>query len=376
MKGSLVLHSVPLVDIAAQQRDIADDIRPEIDRILSTGAFIGGKDVALFEMRYAELLDVKHCVGVANGTDALEIALRAIGVHAGDEVMLPANTFIATAEAAARVGARVVLVDVDQQALLMDPALVAATITEKTKVIIPVHLYGQAAAVEELIEVARPRGIRVLEDAAQAQGAARYGRPAGSLGDISATSFYPGKNLGAAGDAGAIMTDDDELAHTARLLGAHGSAVNYVHEIVGFTSRLDALQAVVLSAKLRHLARWNAVRVQAASRYDELLRDMPEVRIPRTLPGNAHVWHIYAVRVPERDKLARLLNEQGVGAAIHYPSTVHLSPAFKHLGYRRGDFPVSEAAADSVLSLPIHGHISAEQQERVVDALRVALDRV
>jgi dTDP-4-amino-4,6-dideoxygalactose transaminase len=372
----MVVQSIPLVDIAAQQRDVADQIRPGIERMLSTGAFIGGHEVAAFEAAYAKLSRVKHCVGVANGTDALEMALRALGVGPGDEVVLPANTFIATAGAAARIGARIVLVDVDDHALLMSPALVPATITDRTKVVIPVHLYGQAVAVEQVRAVTLGHGIRILEDAAQAQGATRWRRPAGSLGDIAATSFYPGKNLGAAGDAGAIMTSDDDLARTARLLGGHGSAVKYVHEIAGFNSRLDALQALVLNAKLTHLARWNAVRQQAAARYDRLLRNLPDVRIPHTLPGNQHVWHIYAIRVPERDKVVRLMNEQGVGAAIHYPSTVHLSPAFRHLGYARGDFPVSEGAADSVLSLPIYGHISADQQERVVHALRVALDRV
>jgi dTDP-4-amino-4,6-dideoxygalactose transaminase len=369
-------NKVPLVDIAAQQREIIDEIRPQVDRILTTGAFIGGKDVATFEDAFARLIGVRHAIGVANGTDALEIALRAAGVKIGDEVVLPANTFIATAEAVDRMGAKVVLVDADPDAMLMDPQLVGAAITERTRAVIPVHLYGQAAPVERIASVARPQESIVLEDAAQSQGALRFGKPAGSLGDVAATSFYPGKNLGAAGDAGAVMTDDDEIARVSRLIAAHGSSVKYVHEISGFNSRLDAIQAVVLATKLTRLAAWNEVRRRAAARYHDLLADLSDVRLPATLVGNEHVWHIYPIRVPERDKVLQLLNEDGIGAAIHYPSPVHLSPAFSHLGYARGDFPVSELAATQLLSLPIYGHITEAQQLRVVDSLRAALNRI
>ncbi len=363
---------VPLVDIAAQQAEIADVILPRIEHVLRTGAFVGGPDVADFEHAYARLAGTAHCVGVANGTDALEIALRALGVGAGDEVVLPANTFIATAEAVARIGARVVLVDVDPVYLLMDPAATHAAIGGRTRVVVPVHLYGQTAPVEQ-IRAGLPAGVAVLEDGAQSQGATRFGHPAGSLGDIAATSFYPGKNLGAAGDAGAVTTDDDDLARACRLLGAHGSAVKYHHEVVGFNSRLDALQAVVLSAKLDRLAAWNAHRRAAARRYDALLAGVDGITLPATLPGNQHVWHLYTVRVPDRDRVVAQLNAEGIGAGVHYPVPVHLTPAFAHLGHRRGDFPVAEAAADSLLSLPIHGHVTGEQQTRVVDALTRAL---
>lgn len=369
-------NNVPLVDIAAQQAEIIEEIRPEIDRILTTGAFIGGKVVTDFEQAFAEFIGVSNCVGVANGTDALEIALRAAGVGAGDEVILPANTFIATAEAVARVGARTVLVDADEAAMLMDPALVGAAVTERTRAIAPVHLYGQAAPVEQIAAIERPDGAIILEDAAQSQGATRFGIPAGSLGDIAGTSFYPGKNLGAAGDAGAIMTSDDDLARMCRLISAHGSSVKYVHEVVGFNSRLDSIQAVVLSAKLKRLVGWNQVRREAAVRYAEMLADVTDVRLPATLEGNEHVWHIFPVRVPQRDAVLKLMNDDGIGAGIHYPTPVHLSPAFAHLGYAKGDFPVSEAAAESLLSLPIYGHITEEQQVRVVESLRSALSRV
>jgi dTDP-4-amino-4,6-dideoxygalactose transaminase len=367
---------VPFVDIAAQQRDILDEIGPDVERILSTGAFIGGPDVAAFEAAYARFIGVRHCIGVGNGTDALEIALRAAGVGTGDEVIVPANTFIATPEAVARAGARTVLVDVDPDALLIDPTAVKSAITERTKAIVPVHLYGQAAPVEAIKDLDLPPGCVVLEDSAQSQGATRNGRPAGSLADIAATSFYPGKNLGAAGDAGAILTDSDELARSSRLIPAHGSAIKYVHEVLGFNSRLDAIQAVVLSAKLGHLPRWNDARRQAARRYSKLLGDIADVVLPRTLPGNEHVWHLYVVRVPERDTVVRLLNDDGIGAAIHYPTPVHLAPPFAGLGHSTGDFPVAESAAGQILSLPMFGHITAEQQARVAQSLTAALDRL
>ena len=367
---------VPFVDIAAQQRDIADEIGPGVERILRTGAFVGGPDVAAFEAAYGRFIGVRHCIGVGNGTDALEIALRAAGVGAGDEVVVPANTFIATAEAVARAGARTVLVDVDPDALLMDPDAVKSAINERTKAIVPVHLYGQGAPVEAITALDLPDGCIVLEDAAQAQGATRNGRPAGSLADIAATSFYPGKNLGAAGDAGAILTDRDDLARGSRLIAAHGSAVKYVHEVLGFNSRLDAIQAVVLKAKLGHLRRWNDVRREAAHRYDDLLGGLAGVVLPRTLPGNEHAWHLYVVRVPERDTVVRLLNETGIGAAVHYPTPVHLAPPFARLGYGAGEFPVTEQAAAEVLSLPMFGHLTAEQQERVAHSLAAALARL
>lgn len=369
----MMTDPVPLVDIAAQQRDVADQIRPSLERALATGAFIGGPEVTAFEAAYARFLGVRHCVGTGNGTDALEIAFRAAGVGVGDEVIVPANTFIATAEAVVRTGARCVLVDVDERALLMAPDRLAAAVTERTKAVVPVHLYGQPAPVEAIRQVPMPDGCVIVEDAAQSQGASRHGTAAGALGDVAATSFYPGKNLGAAGDAGAVMTNDDGIERSCRLLGAHGSAVKYVHEIVGFNSRLDAIQAIVLSAKLDHLPKWNDARRRAARLYDELLRGVPDLQLPYTLDGNEHVWHLYVVRVPERDRVLQLLHERGIGAGIHYPTPIHLTPAFRDLGYGRGDFPVTESAADAILSLPIYGHITEQQQQRVVDSLLAAL---
>jgi dTDP-4-amino-4,6-dideoxygalactose transaminase len=360
---------IPLVDLGAQQAEIADEVRAGLDEVFAKTAFIGGPAVGAFEAEYAATSGVEHCVGVANGTDAVEIALRAVGVERGGEVVLPANTFIATAEAVSRIGAVPVLVDVDPTSLLIDPRAVEAAVTERTQAIVPVHLYGQVAPVETLTLIAERAGVPVVEDAAQSQGAQRNGRPAGSLGVVAATSFYPGKNLGAAGDAGAITTDDGVIAHTARLLGAHGSVVKYVHEVVGFNSRLDTVQAVVLRAKLARLESWNQRRRAAAARYAELLADVDEVVTPASQPGNEDVWHLYVIQVEHRDRVLAHLNADGVGAGIHYPFPLHLTEAYAHLDLTRGAFPVSEAAAERILSLPIHPHITPDQQEYVVEAL-------
>ncbi|WP_369046941.1 DegT/DnrJ/EryC1/StrS family aminotransferase [Sinomonas sp. P10A9] len=367
---------VPFVDLAAQQAEISADVVPEVLRALETGDFIGGPHVAAFEAEYAEFVGTRSCVGVANGTDALELALRAVGVGPGGEVILPANTFVATAEAVVRAGARPVLVDVDPESLLIDTSLVGRAVGPKTQAIVPVHLYGQTAPVEELVPIALDAGVAVVEDAAQAQGARRYGRAAGSLGDIAATSFYPGKNLGAAGDAGAVTTDDCSLADHVRLLAAHGSRVKYVHEVAGWNSRLDAVQAVVLRAKLRRLEVWNARRRAAASLYGSLLEGVPGLVVPRSLDGNEDVWHLYVVRIlgpGRRERVQAALAAAGIGSGIHYPTPVHLTPAFRFLGYRAGNFPVAEAAAGQILSLPMFPHITPEQVARVADALQGAV---
>lgn len=364
---------VPLVDLGAQQAEIDAEVRSGLDEVFARTAFVGGPDVGAFESEYADMTGVAHCVGVANGTDAVEIALRAVGVQAGGEVILPANTFIATAEAVSRIGATPVLVDVDPRYLLIDPAAVAAAVTPRTQAIVPVHLYGQVAPIEALVPIADDAGVPLVEDAAQSQGASRGGRRAGSLGAAAATSFYPGKNLGAAGDAGAVTTDDADVAHRARLLGAHGSAKKYLHEVVGFNSRLDTVQAVVLRAKLRRLEAWNSRRRLAAERYAELISGVPGVVLPQEMPTNRHVWHLYVVQVDERDRVLAELNAQGVGAGIHYPFPLHLTEAYSHLGLGRGAFPIAEAAAGRILSLPIYPHVTEEQQAHVCAALRTAL---
>ncbi|MEV6343185.1 DegT/DnrJ/EryC1/StrS family aminotransferase [Actinoplanes sp. NPDC051851] len=363
------MNRIPLVDLAAAHADVAEEVEAGFKRVLAETAFIGGAEVRSFEQEYAAFSGVEHCVGVGNGTDALELAFRAVGVGPGAEVILPANTFIATAEAVARTGAKVVLVDCDPRTYLIDTDAALAAITPATRAIAPVHLYGQLAPVEKLVAGIAGRDITIVEDAAQCQGASRFGRQAGVDG-IAATSFYPGKNLGAYGDAGAVVTTSQEWATTIRTLGEHGSTRKYHHDLVGVNSRLDGLQAVVLRAKLTRLAGWNDRRRAAAERYHELLAGLDDVVLPVTLDGNEHVWHIYCIQVPNRDDVLAELQAGGVGAAIHYPFPVHRTGAFADLG---GSFPNAETVAPKILSLPIYPHITPEQQQHVADTLAAAL---
>jgi dTDP-4-amino-4,6-dideoxygalactose transaminase len=364
---------IPLVDLKRQHKTVADDIAAGLARVFENASFVLGHEVAAFEEAYARFAGVAHCVGVANGTDALELALRALGIGAGDEVILPANTFIASALAVVRAGATPVLVDCDPVHLLIDPARVAERVGPRTRAVMPVHLFGQMAPVERIAELIAGRRVALVEDAAQAHGARRYGRPAGDYGAVAATSFYPAKNLGAYGDAGAVLTRDAGLANKVRVLRNYGSDVTYHHPETGFNSRLDALQAVVLSAKLPHLADWNDARRRAAARYRDLLRDVAGVGLPGVLEGNEHVWHLFVVRVPRRDEVLRKLHDAGIGAGVHYPVPMHLQGALAQLGHRRGDFPVAEHAATEILSLPLFPEITGDQQECVVAALRRAL---
>ncbi|MGX7824058.1 DegT/DnrJ/EryC1/StrS family aminotransferase [Actinokineospora sp. 24-640] len=364
--------TIPLVDLAAQHAAVAEEVAAGWAQVLARTAFVGGPQVTEFEAEYARYAGVPHCVGVGNGTDALELALRALDVGPGAECVLPANTFIATAEAVARTGATPVLVDCDPDTALIDPEAAAAAVTARTRAVLPVDLYGQAAPVERLRELL-PDGVAIVEDAAQSQGATRFGQVCGSLGDIAATSFYPGKNLGAYGDAGAVTTARADLAERVRLLGAHGSPRKYEHPVLGFNSRLDTLQAVVLSAKLRRLDGWNAARREAADRYTALLSDVFGVTTPAVAPGNVPVWHLYVVRVADRDTVLGKLHAAGIGAGIHYPTPLHLTGAFAGLGLGVGAFPASELLASQILSLPLFPEITVGQQERVVAELAEAV---
>ena len=364
---------IPLVDLKAQLTEIGDEVRAGWDAVLAKTAFILGPDVAELEKEYAAFCGSKYAIGVANGTDALELAMRAIGLGPGDEAIVPANTFIATALAVARTGAKPVLCDVDPVHQLIDPDKARAVVTSRTKAIVPVHLFGQCAPMEAIDALAKDKGLVVIEDAAQSQGAERNGKRSGALSLVSGTSFYPGKNLGAFGDAGAVTTSDDGIAKKIRALRNYGSEVKYHHPETGFNSRLDTLQAVVLRAKLKRLDKWNAQRRVAAERYESLLAGVPGVVRPSTLGGNTHVWHLYVVRVGARDAVLKKLNDAGIGAGIHYPVPVHLQGAFAHLGHKDGDFPVSEKAAKEILSLPMFPEITPAQQEEVVGALRAAL---
>lgn len=363
---------IPLVDLKAQHAEIAEEISAGFARVIGETAFILGPPVREFEEAFARYCGAAHCVGVANGTDAIELIIRALGIGPGDEVIVPANTFIASALGVVRAGAKPVLVDCDAFQLL-DPGKIEDALTPRTRAILPVHLFGQIANMEAILEVAAGRQIPVIEDAAQSQGAKRHGRPSGAFGIAAATSFYPGKNIGAYGDAGAVVTSSDEIASHLRKLRNWGSEQKYHHPEIGFNSRLDTLQAVVLTAKLKRLDAWNEARRQAAARYDELLSETGGVELPLPLPGNEHVWHLYVVRAQNRDEVLKKLNAEGIGAGIHYPVPLHLHGALASLGYRQGDFPEAEKAAAEILSLPMYPHMTAEQQERVAEALRRAV---
>ncbi|WP_310529148.1 DegT/DnrJ/EryC1/StrS family aminotransferase [Nocardioides sp.] len=364
---------VPFVDLSAQHAEIADEVRSGLNAVFADTAFVGGPEVTAFEQEYAAFVGVEHCIGVANGTDALELALRSVGVRPGSEVIVPANTFIASAEAVSRIGATPVPVDVDEEHLLIDPVAVVEAITEATSAVVAVHLFGQLAPLDELAEICGDAGIPLVEDAAQSQGAHWRGRVVGGLGQVAATSFYPGKNLGAAGDAGAVTTADPEIAARVRLLANHGSATRYVHDVIGMNSRLDTVQAVYLRAKLGRLDKWNDLRSRAAQRYGELLGGIAGIECPGAIDPEGHVWHLYVIRVDERDRVLDVLGDAGIGAGIHYPTPVHLTGAYRGLGLGPGTAPIAEEAAGRILSLPMFPHITEDQQARVADVLTAAV---
>lgn len=362
---------VPLVDLSVQHAQISDEVRSGFERVMANGSFILGPEVEKFEAEFAAYCGVEHVLGVGNGTDALELVLRAARIGIGDEVILPANTFVATAEAVVRAGAAVKLVDCDEN-FLIDPLLVQSSMSDRTRAVIGVHLYGQMAPMERLRQSGRS-DVFLVEDLAQAQGARRFGARAGSVGDAGGTSFYPGKNLGAYGDGGAVLTGSEHIADTVRALRNHGGTNRYEHRFAGVNSRLDGLQGVVLSAKLARLDAWNQLRRDAAGYYDELLSEMPEVVTPRVVDGNEHVYHLYVIRVPNRDRIVENLTQQGISASVHYPVPVHLQPGFVDLRLPRGTFPMAERLATEIMSLPIYPGITREQQERIVTALDAAL---
>lgn len=364
--------SIPLVDLQAQYAAIRPDIDQAIQRVIDTSAFIMGPDVRHFEEAFAAFCGVTHCIGVSNGTAALELALRALQIGPSAEVITASHTFIATAEAISNVGAKPVFVDIDPVTYTITPSAVVAAITPATRAILPVHLYGQPADMAGLNGVAKARGLAVIEDAAQAHGATWQGQRTGNLADMACFSFYPGKNLGAYGDAGAVTTNDSTLAETVRLLRNHGRRSKYVHDVVGANERIDTLQAAILTAKLPYLRDWTSCRQRLAERYNSLLADT-EVAVPMVAPGATSAWHLYVIRTPLRDALLQFLKENGVEAGIHYPVPLHLQPAYADLGYRRGDLPVTEAVADTCLSLPIYPEMTETQQDRVVDLLYMFL---
>ena len=362
---------IPLNDLRWQHALIAEDVANGWAQVVDSVDYVLGDAVTRFEAEWAQYCEAPHAIGVANGTDAVELALRSLGVGRGDEVIVPANTFAATALAAVRAGADVRFADVDPRTLLVDPSSIEACIGPRTAAVIPVHLFGQLAAMEVIDQIAAKHGLAIVEDGAQSHGARRNDAGMGSWGGACATSFYPGKNLGAYGDGGAVTTRDNDVARRVRALGNYGSARKYEHETLGFNSRLDSLQAVVLSAKLARLEEWNDLRRAAASYYNTVLADAERVRLPVVAEGNTHVWHLYVVRVPARDQVLASLHADGILAGVHYPTPVPAQPAF---GSRApAEFPVAAEAAGEILSLPLFPGITASQQERVADTLRAAI---
>lgn len=360
---------IPLVDLPAQYQTIKPEIDAAMQRVVGNATFILGPEARTFEEHFAAFCGVKHAIGLDSGTAALHLALLALGIGAGDEVITTTHTFIATSEAIVLTGARPVLVDIDPRTYNLDPNKVEAVITPRTKAIIPVHLYGQPAEMDPLLEVASRRGIAVIEDAAQAHGALYRGRRAGSMGDMACFSFYPGKNLGAYGDAGALVTNDDALADKIRMLRDHGRTTKYEHEITGYGYRLDGLQAAVLDVKLQHLPEWNERRRAHADYYTELLSNL-DVMAPYEPAHLRAVYHLYVIRTRGRDALMQYLKEHDIEGGIHYPVPLHLQPVYKDLAYRRGDFPETEKAASEILSLPLYPELTHAQMERVVETMR------
>ncbi len=364
------LETIPFVDLVGQYHRYKDELDAAISGVLETAAFIGGKHVAAFEAAFSDYCGGKHAVGVGNGTDALYLTLRGLGLGASDEVIIPANTFIATAEAVSMTGAKPVFVDVVESTALIDPALVEAAITERTKAIMPVHLYGQLVPMQPVLDIAEKHDLVVIEDAAQAHGAETGGKRAGTFGKAAGFSFYPGKNLGAYGDGGAMVTDDAKLADKVRRLANHGRAQKYGHDMEGVNSRLDGLQAAILGVKLKHLETATKERQAAAARYDELLKDVVGVTTPTVLEKSAHVFHLYVIRVEDRGGLRQHLVDNKIQCGVHYPIPLHQQPAYEHLGYQTGAFGVSERLSQEILSLPMSPELTEAQQERIVGAVK------
>ena len=362
--------SVPLVDLGRVHAGLRDDLLDAFTRLIESGEFTNGPDVARFEAEFAQYCGTVACVGVASGLDGLRLALLGLGIGPGDEVIVPALTFAATAEAVSQAGATPVFADIRDDDYGLDPDAAAAAITARTRAVVPVHLYGQMADLRTL----EHHDVALVEDACQAHGARRNGRSAGAIGVAGVFSFYPGKNLGAMGDAGAVVSDDGELVATLRALREHGQRRKYEHHVEGYTARLDTLQAAVLRLKLAHLDAWNGARAQAASWYSTALADVGDLRLPTVAPESEPAWHLYVVRTADPERLSHFLRERGIGTGRHYPQPLHLAPAYERLGYKAGAFPVTEAVAAQALSLPLFPGIREEELARVAGAVREYFD--
>ncbi len=361
--------TVPFVDLRAQYLSIREEINRAIERVFDTTAFVLGREVEAFEAAFAEYIGAGYCIGVNSGTAAIQLAVMACGLGPGDEVIVPANSFFATAEGVSTAGASPVFVDADPVSYTIDVSKVEAAITSRTRAMMPVHLYGQAADLDPIFAIAARHNLTVIEDAAQAHGSEYKGRRVGALGRAGCFSFYPGKNLGAYGEGGAVVTNDADVARRARLLRDHGSERKYYHETIGYNFRLEGIQGAVLGVKLRHLDRWNQLRREHAARYTQLLEDSG-LKLPREMPYARHIYHLYVVQSEGRDRLRERLKESGVQTGIHYPIPIHLQQAYASLGHQVGDFPEAERQAQCVLSLPMFPELSGEHIMRVVESLR------
>jgi len=367
--------TIPILDLTRQYKAIKPEIDEAIRRVVESGRFILGPEVEAFERELAEFCGVKHAIGVASGTDALYLALRALGIGPGDGVVVPSFTFFATAGVVANVGATPIFCDIEPKTFNIDPESVRAILKGryncKPRAIIPVHLYGQMADMDAIMAIAQEYDLYVIEDAAQAIGAEYKGRKAGSIGHLGCLSFFPTKNLGAYGDGGMVLTNDDELAERVRMLRVHGSKPKYYHHMVGTNSRLDALQAAILRAKLPHLEEWTRARQELASRYDKFLHGLEGIEIPYRAQDRTHIFHQYTIRVlnGKRDALRAYLAQRGIGTEVYYPLPLHLQPCFRHLGYKEGDLPESEKASREVLSLPIFPELTEEEQLYVLQSI-------
>lgn len=376
------MKKIPPVDLARQYQQIAQETDAAVLAVLKSGYYIGGPVVSEFEQQFADYVGVSHCIGCNSGTDALYLAIMALGIGPGDEVITPSFTFFATAEMVSQAGAIPVFVDVDPLTFNLDPQTLEAAITPKTKAIIPVHLFGQSVDMSAVMDIAEKYNLFVIEDCAQATGAKWQDQQVGSWGHVNAFSFFPTKNLGGCGDGGAVTTNDPELADKVRMLKEHGSRQRYYHEAIGINSRLDSLQAAILQIKLRYLDEWNQQRREAAQRYTELLSPIPNLILPREISGGEHVWNQYTVRiqgnsknlrdheVPLRDRVREKLQQSGVLSMVYYPIPLHLQVVYQNLGYSLGSFPQTELISEEVLSLPMFPGITPQEQREVTYALK------
>lgn len=371
--------NIPFLDLKAQYKTIKDEVLPEINDVLDNTAYVLGKKVQAFEQAFAQAHNSKYCYGVSSGTDGNHMVLWALGIGPGDEVIIPANTFIATAWGATLCGATPVFVDCHPKSYNIDPSKVEAAITPKTKAIVAVHLYGQPADMDPLIEIAKKHNIILVEDCAQSHIAEYKGKRVGSLGYASSFSFYPGKNLGAYGEGGAVMTDNEDLAKKFKMIRDHGAEQKYYHQMFGHNYRMEGIQGAVLGVKLRHLDDWTNGRRKVAKKYYELLKDVDSLILPKEMDYAKHVYHLFVVQVKSsdsnqrtvvRDELQKFLGENGIATGLHYPIPLHLQPCFSHLGYKRGDFPVTEALAEQGLSLPMYPEMTDEQIEYVCEKIK------